>query len=210
VNRGILLMGEFDPVIKSGAQKSNLEFIQGSEYALPFEKTLLVKSGTRVPWDLLPAAWAFLDRWDAACPLWRYGETAENLGTKKERQITQDIIRDLRVLLYSHELLFVRKNEAGIALLEKWQSEMERGPDQRLAFLRAYYQVKPRLCALPISWLAEVRASSVAFMRARNPRIDRMKKSPMVRVKIGPGRFVKCHKGDEERVKAYHAEQGRN
>lgn len=209
-NTGILLIGQSDEVVKSRAAKFGLNYLVSSDYAVPWEKTLIVQAGISIPWDLLPAAWSFLERWDAAVPLWRYGKTAGDLGTKKERELTAAIIRDLRVLVYSHELLFVRKNDAGSALIDQWVAEMQTGDDLRLAFLRAYYQIKPRLCALPISWLADVRSSSASAMRLHHPRNAKFGKSNLVRVEVSPGRFVKCKPGDEERVLQFYQEKAEN
>ena len=36
--------------------------------------------------------------------------------------------------------------------MEIWKEEMQYGEDKRLAFLRAYYRIKPRACVLPRSW----------------------------------------------------------
>jgi predicted flap endonuclease-1-like 5' DNA nuclease len=197
---GILLMGH-DKKIEAGAKAAGLavvvlpvdEAIEG----LPFEKTLLVEPGTAVPWDLLPAAWHFLDRWDAAVPLWRYGVLAADVGTKAERQATEKVVGDLRVLLHAVELLFVRRNEMGQALLAAWDKEMW-SDDKRLAFLRAVCQVKPRLCVLPRSWLAELRPGleRTGWTRRRSANGQ-----PLTTAEIAPGRLVKCHLGDEAAIK---------
>jgi len=203
MNLGIVIIGENDPAIAARAKQYRIALQVSKKYELTHEKTLFVSPGVLVPWDLLPAACHFLDRWDAACPLWKYGVTADQIGEADERALTTEILPDLRVLLYAHELLFVRKNEAGQALLETWRRECERGADERLAFLRAYYQVKPRLCVLPISWLGNVRGASIQHMHARRPGIER-KKSRLVRVSIGKGRYVKCAPEDVEKVKAQY------
>lgn len=210
---GILLRGH-DDVIESRAKKHGLTVIphhspppRGEGEELPFEKTLIVEAGTRVPWDLLPAAWHFLERWDAAVPLWRYGVLAADVGGEKERNETESIIRDLRVLLHSVELIFVKNNEAGKELLKKWQDELAKfeDGDLRLAFLRAMYQVKPRLCVLPTTWLAEVKSwHPVQAAQRRATAAAR----PMVTVELSPGKFVKVHAGDENKVKAF--DQRRN
>lgn len=216
MSQGILLISDQDPdpALLSRAKNRKLAIEQSQDYKIPFEKTLILEAGTRIPWDLLPAAWNFLNRWDSAVPLWRYGVTAADVGSDHDRKITIEIVRDLRVLLHSYELLFVRKNKAGAALIESWNHEIDRGQDKRLAFLRAFYLIKPRLCILPISWLAEVRASSGQVVKSRksvNRRIARRSpRVPMVKVEIAPGEFVKCYKGDEERVKKFHQEQARS
>ena len=210
MSRGILLIGEHDPAVESRAKKAKIVYSCGSDYQIPYDKTLICQSGTRIPWDLLPAAWNFLNRWDSAVPLWVYGKTAGDLGTKKEQKLTREIIRDLRVLLYSHELLFVRNNESGRALIETWVNEMGRGPDQRLAFLRAYYQVKPRLCVLPVSWLAEIKERGYQrSIRGNHPRLNRRTRRPMTRVEVAPGQFVKCHVGDEDKIRKARARKER-
>jgi predicted flap endonuclease-1-like 5' DNA nuclease len=175
----------------------------GEDWTLPFEKTLITRPGTPVPWELLPAAWGLLDVWDAAVPLWEYTRTAVSVGRADEREITRMIIRDLRVLLHSVELLFVRRNEAGQKLMHSWLGQIQLGDaqvgdggDQRLAFLRALYMVKPRLCVLPTSWVSGGRVTvRAAPARPINGG------QPMVQVDLGNGRFVKCHAGDENQVR---------
>lgn len=211
--KGIVLRGP-DAVIESRAKAAGLKVAVSETYEVAYEKTLFVEPGTRVPFDLLPAAWHFLERWDAAVPLWRYGETAADVGTAEERKATQAIVRDLRVLLHSVELLFVRYCEQGEALMATWQEEQTltqplpegEEPDKRLAFLRAFYQVKPRLCVLPTSWLAEVRDYGRQIVQRGRVRPVNAA-SPLVTVELEPGRFVKCHAGDEERVRAAFMQQ---
>jgi len=204
-NAGVVLIGD-DRVIETRARRSGLRLVHGNYGPPPFGRTLFVQAGTLVPWDLLPAAWHFLERWDAAVPLWRYGVTAEDVGSTAERKRTRAITLDLRVLLYAHELLFVRDNESGRALIQTFADELEDGDEPRLAFLRAVYRVKPRLCVLPRTWLADVREySEMAGRRGRG----RPRGEPLVRVEIAPGRFVQCHKGDEQKVLDMFARRGR-
>lgn len=200
--KGILLLGS-DPVINGRAKAAGLPVQTGGTPSLPFDKTLIVAPGTRVPFDLLPAAWGFLDQWDAAVPLYRYDMTAAQVGTEAERAATQAVIRDLRVLLHSTELLFVRRNEAGQALLAAWLEEMGQGQDKRLAFLRALYRVKPCLCVLPVSWLVPVAPVVSRSRPVKSPNAGK----PLVRLELAPGRYVKVHKGDEERALAAFARQ---
>lgn len=199
--RGILLLGGDDPVIHSRAKAAGLALEVGERPALPFEKTLIVQAGTRVPFGLLPAAWHFLERWDAAVPLWRYGVLAADVGTPAERQATQAIVRDLRVLLHATELLFVRASEAGMALVGTWGKEEG---DRRLAFLRAFYLVKPRLCVLPANWLLE---SGPEKQISRRGQSMSQTARPLVRLELEPGRMVKVYAGDEEKVIAQFQQQ---
>ena len=208
MKRGIVL-AKADEIIEARAVKFKLPITVDAERPFAYGKTLFVEPGSQVPWDLLPAAWHFLERWDAAVPLWRYGTTAADIGTKEERKATGAIVRDLRVLLHSWELLFVHRNEAGMALIETWKEEYAGGGDKRLAFLRALYTVKPRLCVLPTSWLADVNhQSKQAAMRGGRVMPAQGMGKPLVMIELEPGRFVKCQQGDEDAVRASF-EQGR-
>ena len=190
---GIVFRGEIQTY-----RLPKIEVIQSDSFEIPFDKTLFVE-GVRVPVDLLPAAWHFLERWDMAVPLWRYGQTAQDVGTGGEQAETRLIIRDLRVLLHAYEMLFVRRNESGLAFMRSWERECLSGGDKRLAFLRALYHTKPRLCVLPTSWLAEIAGASAhrdgpARNRQRGPT------PPLVTLELEPGRLIRCHPGDEEKV----------
>ena len=200
--KGIILLGP-DRNIEKRAESKGLRCLVDPEMALPWDKVVFVEPGTEVPWDLLPAAWHFLERWDAAVPLWRYSVNAADVGSKEERKATQAVVRDLRVLLHAVELLFVRNNEDGQALMHAYRQELAGGDNKRLAFLRAYYETKPKLCVLPRTWLRKIYERSKMDARV-STRVDRGHRNTgprLVQVEIAPGRFVKCNPGDEERVK---------
>lgn len=201
--KGLVLTGN-DRGIRRRAKGKGLSVVHDPEMGLAFDKTLFVAPGTEVPWDLLPAAWHFLERWDAAVPLWRYGMNAADVGSKAERERTEEVVRDLRVLLHAVELLFVRDNDDGRALLEAYHEEMEDSKERRLAFLRALYRTKPRLCVLPRSWLAKIFERSKLDARATRGKYKGVRHTgpKLVTVEIAPGRFVKCNPGDEEQVRA--------
>lgn len=85
--------------------------------------------------------------WQMAAPLLPYELLAANVGTPAERAQTAAVIHDLRVPLYDPRVVFA--NAAGRAVL----SAMETTGDRRLALLRAIYQAKPIICALPKTWV---------------------------------------------------------
>lgn len=174
-------------------------------FELPWQRTMIVGPGVEVPWDLLAAGFHFVERWDAAAPLWRYGILAKDVGGKEERLRTRAMCLDLRVPLFEPALLFVRKSSDGLALMAAWHEELQHGSDGRLAFLRALHQVKPIFCALPRSWLAESRRPATARRGRAGKRAIRLSL-----VEVRPGQFVKCKPGDEERVKQEYAQMGAN
>ena len=206
MTRGIVLSGP-DKTIQARAKNSKLAVTVSDALPLAYDRTLFVDPGIAVPWDLLPAAWNFLERWDAAVPLWRYGVNASDVGSQAEKAQTQAIVRDLRVLLHSVELLFVRDNADGRALVAAYRVERATGGEKRLAFLRAYYQTKPRLCVLPITWLADVHQRSKQSQTANDSR-RRRSKADLVTIELEPGRWAKVDKNDVEKVLAEH-QQGR-
>jgi hypothetical protein len=187
-----------DPVARSKAAKCGLAVAVRGDWALPWQNTLFVAPGTCVPWDLICIGMDFLAHWDVAAPFWRAGVLARELGTQAERERTQMVIRDLRVPVYSHELLFVRASEAGRAFVAAWREECGAG-DERMALLRALYMVKPVFCVLPRLWLADIAQREISDRKASQRRAVK-RAEPLIRVEIAPGRFVQCHARDREAV----------
>lgn len=196
MTKGIVLSAP-DKNIQAQAAQRKLPVTVDAALPLAYDKTLFTVPGTQLPWDLMPAAWHFLQRWDAAIPLWRYGAKAEDVGTPAERKRTEKVVRDLRVLLHSVELLFVRDNEDGRALMDAYREERSPHGEDRLAFLRAFYRTKPRCCVLPVTWLAQV---AQGYVPPKAPR-----HSELVQVEISPGRFVRCRPENVEKVQAQWA-----
>lgn len=196
--RGMLLLHD-DPGIQREARRRRLDVMTLDAPAIPWPQTLITEG--LVPWDLVDAGYHFIERWDAAAPLWRYGVLAQDLGTKAERAQTKGLVRDLRVPVYAADrLLFVRQSPEAEQLLVAWDCEREGGADPMLAFLRALYRVKPLFLALPRSWLAENIRTPLTAGRRPGRMLTRL-----VRVQIAPGRFVTCKPGEEETTKALWA-----
>jgi len=214
LNAGIVLRQD-NATARSKAAKCGLDVAVREDWALPWQNTLFIAPGTCVPWDLLCVGFDFLARWDVAAPFWRAGVLARDLGTPAERERTQAIIHDLRVPIYSHELLFVRSSEAGRAFLSTWREECD-GGDERLGFLRAMASVKPIFCVLPRLWLADIAQREVSDRKAaqRSAAAGRTRAEPLITVEVAPGRFVKCHKGDQaqvvEQFRQMNARRGRS
>jgi hypothetical protein len=118
-----------------------------------YGRTCIWDTGANMRPDLFGVGFNLLARWQMAVPLWSYTELACHIGTDDDRARTQTIIRELRVPLYDTRLIFVRRCDDMLALLDLWLSECNTGGDARLAFLRAMYRIKPTICALPSQWI---------------------------------------------------------
>jgi hypothetical protein len=176
------------------AKKVGAAVVVRDDWEMVDEKVLFVAEGTPVPWHLVEAGFGFLDRWEAAAPLWRYGVLAKDVGGPSDQAGTAGVTKDLRLLLYGHELLFVKRCERGQEFVKRWREECQ-GGDERLAFLRALFAVKPILCTLPRSWLGEELHRATPGHRSR-PRL-----SSLVTVEVAPGRFVRCKAGEEAEIR---------
>jgi len=215
-----LVLRASDKTAKAYQRKFGYELSVSDGWELPAERTLFVATGTAVPYNLLDAGYHWLERWDVAAPLWRYGVLAADIGTPSERKATEKVILDLRQLLYAHELLFVRDSEAGRGFLQRWRLEcVGKGIESRLAFLRALHIVKPLFCALPCSWLAaeaqRARQDARAHIAGPIPpkefriqggalsQVTKPHRTPagLVHVELAPGRYMLCRPGDEDVVR---------
>lgn len=210
----VLILREPDAKAQAQARRAGLTCIVSEELpsGIEFDRALIVEPGQMVQWHLVPYGMHFLERWDAAVPLWRYGVLAQDLGTTEERKRTQAVVRDLRVLLYAHELLFVRDSSGGRNLLRCWEEELAGSEEPRLAFLRALYRVKPIFCTLPQSWAGQMtvrpaRLQAITRTERReqvhivSPRVGRNKPPVgLVSVEVSPGVYVRCKPGQEADV----------
>ena len=178
------------------AKRRRLPLAVQDGWQMPAERVLFVGADQGVPWPLVESGFGALDTWEMACPLWRYGVLAQDVGTTAERERTKALCFDLRVPLMEPGLLFARQCEASERMIETWRRECEGGGDERLAFLRALCLVKPRLLTLPRSWLAPEALAVPSGNRAATGGVR------FVHVEIAPGRYVQCLPGEEARVKA--------
>lgn len=195
MSRGIVIR-ESNEAIQHAAKRHSLPVTVG-EPSLVYERTLLIGDGIAVPWEMVPRGFDFLDTWEAAAPIWAYETLAADVVRGSERERTEALIGDLRVPLYSTELLFLRRCENSERLLNQWRAD---GGDERLAFLRALYEVKPLFLALPRSWLAK-RAAPVA-----QPRRNTGSNVRLVHVQIAPGRSVCCRPDEAEIYRQRYAQ----
>jgi len=149
---GILVNGN------RGAANKTLEKIAGmisTGYGMPecrWPKTIIWNPDAMLRMNLIPVGEKLLDTWELVMPMCDYATLAIHIGSMEDRSRTQELIRDLRVLVPDPRLIYMRKCENVRRLLDQWYIEKEASTDDRLAFLRALYQVKPFWFALPITW----------------------------------------------------------
>jgi hypothetical protein len=196
----VLILRCEDGQARQWGQRLGLEVAISSDWELRGDHCLFVGPGIEPLWHSVQAGLEIVTTWEVAAPLWRYNVLAADVGGPGERSRTERVIRDLRVPLYAPELLFARNCEGARALIETWRAECEEGGDERLAFLRAMYRIKPRLCPLPTTWLHAVELPGAAG-------VSRTRQQPgapqnLVNVEIMPGRYVRCKPGEEAAVKA--------
>lgn len=150
---GIVLRTADDGLRRRAAAHGLQVYVDGDDWRLRWTRTLFVGAGVAVPWDLVRIGFELLAKWDVAVPFTRETVLADEIGTADERARTQRLLHDLRIPVYTTDLIFVRASAAGRALVENWRREAADGGDERLAFLRALAAVKPIICALPRSWV---------------------------------------------------------
>lgn len=150
---GILVLG--NGRVPKWAEALELETAAGGA-SLPFAFTILWDPKTRPQGALIVSALKVISRhaWDLAVPIYSYHKLARDCGRPEERIRTKAVIHDLRVPVYNPGLMFVERNERTEALISDWIAEkVYPESDNRLAFMRALYHVKPYILPLPTLWI---------------------------------------------------------
>ena len=134
--------------------KLNVKYGDSSPW-LPWEKTIVWDTGVILRTEMIPTGLGLLDTWQIAMPLWDKYSLAIHEGDEDDRERTKAVVRDLRVPLYDTRLIYARECDEVKQLFVQWGEERQKGQSTRLAFLRAFYQVKPFMLALPITWTGQ-------------------------------------------------------
>ena len=129
---------------------------------LAFNRTLIYDPSVKLTTLLIPIGFYRLTTgWRMASPVIpRKGDgteylTAEMIGTPADQAATKAIIRDLRCPVYDPRVVFALQCPECEDVIAQWNEErVLPGNDSRLAFLRAWYTHKPKMCGLPASWYA--------------------------------------------------------
>lgn len=154
---GIACYGGVAPTVRDRLAKVEnlrMSFHEDAWPLLAYSETLLWVPEFEPRMDHLMQGYNLLKRWQVAVPLWDYDVLARDVGSDEERVHTETVIRDLRVPLRDTRLVFVRRCPDTRRLVETWHAERARFPggEDKLAFLRALYLVKPLVCDLPTVW----------------------------------------------------------
>ena len=154
---GILALGSpvaAAVVLEELKGKLNVKYGDSAAW-MPWAKTIIWDTSVMLRTEMIPTGLGLLDTWHIAMPLWDKYRLAIHEGGEDERALTKAIVRDLRVPLYDTRLIYVRQCDEAKQLFAQWGIERQKGPSTRLAFLRAFYQVKPLMLALPITWTGQ-------------------------------------------------------
>jgi len=122
------------------------------EPGVPFVYNVIWDTKLAVRHELIAVGLNLLAQWDVVIPLFDYTLLAMNVGTEIEQEMTKTIIHDLRVHLQDTRFICARQNATTQRLFEVYAAERQRGDNAMLAWLRATYQVKPLLLAVPVTW----------------------------------------------------------
>jgi len=145
-------------VVRNGAipdwLTESLETTTQPPHLLYYFKNLLWDATLSFRQTLLLPGFDLLNTWEVVVPFVDYDTLAIHIGNEADRKRTAGFIRDLRVPVYEPRLLFIKRSPRTIELINHWQSEMAQveGGDERLAFMRALYRVKPLVLAVPYMW----------------------------------------------------------
>ncbi len=140
------------------AKALELEMATGGP-RLPFAYTIIWNQRCRPNPEFLSTTLMLLrDRaWEIAVPLYSYTKLTNRLGSEAERKATEALVHDLRVPYYNTDLMFVKRNKRTEELMTRWVEERKGTSDDKLAFMRALYKVKPFILPLPTIWIKKNR-----------------------------------------------------
>lgn len=155
---GLLLAGSGIGLWGGATNPPNLpdmEITHLDTLSLPYHLTCLWQGGVKLRVERVTVGFGLLNTWQIAAPLWNYDQLAQDVGKPDAQGRTKAIIRELRVPLYDVRLIFVKRCPETEQLMDVWNKERETGDHDQLTFLRAVYQVKPLILALPMEWSQE-------------------------------------------------------
>lgn len=147
-DHGIVVLNASAEMIKRSGE-TEIRAVESDRPRLEYPLTLLWHPQALLRHELLPVGFSLLKTWQVVCPLWDYETLACQVGSEEERERTKAVVKDLRVPLYDTNLIYVKRCGDTERLIDQWNAEEG---DEKLAFLRALYMVKPLILAVPITW----------------------------------------------------------
>lgn len=156
-HRAELLTSNSGVVIWGGAPGNeavldDLRFVHSDEPRLEYHQTMLWRPDLALKMHMVPVGFSLLKRWQIAVPLCDYDTLAMHVGNGQDHEAVLKLVSDLRMPVYDIRLMFVRRCPDTERLFELWRQEPG---ERRLAFMRALFQVKPLVLALPTTWTAK-------------------------------------------------------
>lgn len=186
----------------------------------PFDQTLYVDAETEfkrspsIGFDLL-------DRWDFVIAEAETRSLATTFpDNRTEADQTAAWLGTPHILYHNSGLFFWRRSSAVARLFDLWSEEWNRysGWDEQIALLRALLRSEVMWLNVPYTWncrsslesyMVHHRFASKAARKYRGSSfvfdqgirgMPMPPQRPLVTIELSPGRLVKCHAGDEERV----------
>ena len=123
---------------------------------------LMLSVFAEVTTDDVASVFSWLKKWEVAAPLKAYSHLAQDEGTPAERELTLQLIKDLRQPVYDSRAVWLRDCPAVESLMVVWEEEKRHcdcAAPCDLPFLRAVWIVKPLILALPAGFIVKPPAS---------------------------------------------------
>jgi len=159
LDAGVLVLGA--PVPLDLCRRYNLEMQHGDDFELPWERTVLWRSGSPFTPEAAVLGLMRIDAgndesaWEMAAMLRSETKLARDIGSEEERERTLEALGDLRLPVYDTGVLWVRRTETTEEVINLWRDEVDAGADERHAFLRTIYTNPVLLCTLPADWVGQ-------------------------------------------------------
>jgi hypothetical protein len=93
------------------------------------------------------------DAWDMAAMLATSNPMAKDIGHAPDRRRLEKLVGDLRLPVYQTKVVWLRQSRKARSFVNEWVRVMRDGVEERLAFLEAWYKVKPSIYTLEADWM---------------------------------------------------------
>lgn len=181
----------------------------------PFDQTLYVDADTVFKSSPL-CGFAMLDNgWDLVVAETQTRSLADPIAGASEAKWTAGWLKTEDLLYHNSGMIFWQRNERTDGAFDLWSEEWLRFQnwDEQVALLRALLRSEAVFRTVPYVWNCRDRRE--AFMlhhwfgtghartggKSGHVRATHFAGRPMVAVEVAPGRWIKCHAGDEEKIK---------